>query len=271
VYTREVDAQEASISNYSTNSYGANLNFGIPLSEYATYRVGLGYEQTELVTSTRTADEFLDFINLHGISYDVYTLTNSWLLDHRDRAIFPTDGYLTQFVVDIATPSSDLEYYKATFRHSHYLPLAWDMSLGATLQLGYGDGYGDTEALPPFLNYFAGGGRSVRGYKASTLGPRDSFGNPLGGDRRIIGNLELVLPTFEGQDDKSMRFSLFVDGGYAYGVGQKFDLGEMRYSAGVAMIWLTPVGALRFSLASALNEKPGDELESFQFTLGTPF
>ena len=115
------------------------------------------------------------------------------------------------------------------------------------------------------------GGRSVRGYDASSLGPKDSVGFPLGGDRRIVGNLELILPPFEGQDEKSMRFSLFVDGGYAYGVGQKFDLGEVRYSAGAAMIWLTPVGALRFSLASALNDKPGDQLEQFQFTLGSPF
>ncbi|MFO7604313.1 MAG: outer membrane protein assembly factor BamA [Gammaproteobacteria bacterium] len=271
LYTREVDAEQAAISNYSTNSYGARLVFGIPLSEHANYRASLGFENTELITSATTATQITDFIAKYGSIYDVYTLDNTWTVDKRNRAIFATEGYLSQVSIDAAVPGSDLEYYRLGFRHSHYLPFKWDMSLAASLQLGYGDGYGDTEALPPFLNYFAGGARSVRGFDGSSLGPKDSFGNPLGGDRRIIGNLELVLPQFEGQDDKSMRFSLFLDGGYAYGVGEKLDLGEMRYSAGAAMIWLTPVGAMRFSLAAPLNDKPGDNLQSFQFTLGTPF
>jgi len=271
LFTREVDAEEASISNYSTNSYGAKLNFGVPLSENTTYRAGLGYEQTELITSATTATEFTtDFIDVYGSKYDLYTLSNSWTSDNRNRAIFATEGFLSQVTIDAALPGSDLEYYKISLRHSHYIPMPWDMNLAATLQLGYGDGYGDTDRLPPFLNYFAGGARSVRGFDGSTLGPNDSVGNPLGGDRRIIGNLEMILPPLDGSD-KSMRFSLFLDGGYAYGVGQKLDLGEMRFSTGAAIIWLTPVGAMRFSIAAPLNDKPTDDLQSFQFTLGSPF
>ena len=271
VYKREVDAAQAAISNYSTNSYGASLTFGIPLSEYSTFRSGLGYEKTELLTSTTTSTEFTDFIAKYGSDYGVYTLNNSWTKDKRDRAIFATSGYLSQITVDTTIPGSDLEYYKIGFRHSQYIPMPWGMNLAATINLGYGDGYGNTDALPPFQNYYAGGGRSVRGYDSSSLGPIDSVGNPLGGDRRIVGNLEMILPSFEGQDNKSMRFSLFLDGGYAYGVGKPLDLGELRYSAGVGMIWLTPVGAMRFSLATPLNAKPGDKLQSFQFTLGSPF
>ena len=272
LYTREVDAEEASISNYSTNSYGLKVNFGIPLSENATYRAGLGYEQTELITSGTTATQFTtDFIDIYGSKYDVYTISNSLVVDKRNRAIFANDGFLTQVTVDAALPGSDLEYYKIGLRHSHYVPMPWGMNLAATLQLGYGDGYGDTDKLPPFMNYFAGGARSVRGFDGSSLGPKDSVGNPLGGDRRIVGNLEMILPPLDDADNKSMRFSLFLDGGYAYGVGDKLDLGEMRFSTGAAMIWLTPVGAMRFSIASPLNDKPGDDLQSFQFTLGSPF
>ena len=271
LYTRQVDAAQAAISNYSTNSHGANLVFGIPLSEHATFRSGLGYEKTELLTSATTATEFTNFIANYGSVFKTYTLNNSWTVDKRNRAIFATDGSLSQFKVDIAVPGGDLEYYKVGFRHSQYLPMAWGMNLAATLQLGYGHGYGNTDTLPPFLNYFAGGGTSVRGYDNSTLGPKDSVGNPLGGDRRIVGNLEMILPKLGGKDDKSMRFSLFLDGGYAYGVGQKLDPGELRFSTGIGMIWLTPVGAMRFSLATPLNSKPGDNLQSFQFTLGSPF
>ena len=67
-----------------------------------------------------------------------------------------------------------------------------------------------------------------------------------------------------------MRISLFTDGGMVYGPGEKLDLGQLRYSAGLAFNWFSPVGPLSFSYAIPLNDKPGDRIESFQFTLGVP-
>ena len=70
--------------------------------------------------------------------------------------------------------------------------------------LGYGDGYGG-KPLPFFKAFYAGGVGSVRGYESSSLGPRDIFGNALGGKRKIVGNAELFYPILKG--DKSVRVS----------------------------------------------------------------
>ena len=50
-----------------------------------------------------------------------------------------------------------------------------------------------------------------------------------------------------------------------------FSAGDLRYSVGVGATWLSPLGALTFSLAKPLNEKAGDETQPFQFTIGTNF
>lgn len=272
IFSREVDAAEADITSYVTNSYGASMNYGIPLSEHDNIRLGFGYEDIDLiVNSAETAQEILDFVTKYGNQYDTVKLTGAWTRDTRNRAIFADKGALTSLSTEISTPAGDLEFYKVGLRHIHYISLNWGMTLSLRGNLGYGDGYGDTEDLPPFENYFAGGSRSVRGYGGSSLGPKDSKGNPLGGRARIVGNMELILPNPLAENSKSTRLSVFVDGGYVYGPNDKIDLGELRYSAGLSMIWLTPVGAMRFSLARPLNDKPGDELQSFQFTLGTPF
>ena len=274
IYYRTVDAAEANISNYATNSYGASINYGIPLSEIQRAGFGLGFENTELVTSTTTATEILDFIAREGRQFDTLTLDFSWTRDSRNRAIFADRGSRTTASLEIAAPGGDLQYYRANVSHVQYIPITEDIPLMVRLDLGYGDGYGDTTQLPPFKNYFAGGSQSVRGFEPLSLGgpnTRDSNGDPLGGVARIVSNVELIFPNPFAENSKSVRFSVFVDGGWVYAAEDPIDLGELRYSAGVAAIWLTPIGALRFSLATPLNDQPGDRPQSFQFTMGTPF
>ena len=64
---------------------------------------------------------------------------------------------------------------------------------------------------------------------------------------------------------------LFLDGGYVFETVDDIEPDDMRYSAGAALLWLTPVGAMRFSYAFPLNDEEGDDTQNFQFSLGTPF
>ncbi|MBI3479853.1 MAG: BamA/TamA family outer membrane protein, partial [Nitrosomonadales bacterium] len=143
-----------------------------------------------------------------------------------------------------------------------------------TLQLhGEGGIGGDYKGpqLPFFKNFYAGGPGSVRGYDANSLGPRDSSNAVLGGVRRVLGGIEVLVP-FPGMgNEKSVRLSGFVDGGAVYGTGDVPGSAGMRYSTGVAVTWIAPVGPLKFSYAMPINDQPGDRLQKFQFTLGTVF
>jgi outer membrane protein insertion porin family len=275
VYYRAVDALEANISNFTTDSYGASLNYGFPLGETTSARMSLGFENTELLLADETAGisaDIREFVEENGNIYDDFPISASYVDDSRNKRLMATSGSLMTLGAQATIPGSDLEYYKLNFRYLHYIPLGKVTALSLNTSLGYGDGYGDTSRLPPFKNYFAGGVRTVRGYDANSLGPRDTVtGDPIGGDRMIIGNVELILPnpleTEEGSG--STRVSAFFDFGNVY--RNKVELSELRASTGLSILWLSPVGALTFSYAFPINDQEGDELQAFQFTLGSAF
>jgi len=271
---REVDAEEADISNYSINSYGASLSFGVPLSEYTNYRWGVKFDSTEITTGATVSQNILDFVEANGPINDTFQIFGSWSYDSRNRRIFATSGSLTSLSGEIAVPGGDLEYYKTDFRHLNYFPLGGDVTLAVNMNLGYGDAYGSdsVNGYPPYKNYFAGGSSSVRGYDANSIGPKDPVTNdPIGGRVKIVGNMDLILPNPFVEKSGSTRLSLFLDGGSVFEDASLIESDEFRFTTGIAFIWITPVGAMRFNFATALNEQVGDSTKSFQFSLGSPF
>ena len=150
-------------------------------------------------------------------------------------------------------------------------------------------GLGDTTAAPPFKQFYGGGPQSVRGFRESYLGPRDSFGTPYGGNVLVAGQAELILP-LPAKFASQARASLFYDIGNVFNTGEvsftdklgapieyKPDFDELRSSVGIGVQWLAPLGLFRFSYAYPLNEYIGndryygDELERFQFSIGQAF
>jgi outer membrane protein insertion porin family len=92
----------------------------------------------------------------------------------------------------------------------------------------------------------------------------------LGGDRRIVGNMELLFP-MPGNKEKNVRLATFLDIGNVWGPAQKVEIGDLRASVGIAVSWDSPVGPLRFSIAQPIKKQEGDKLERFQFQLGRVF
>ena len=126
--------------------------------------------------------------------------------------------------------------------------------------------------VPFFKNFYAGGPGSIRGFRAFSVGPQDADRNVLGGTRKITGSAELYFPMPGAQQDKSLRLSVFLDAGQAYGADQKVALGDLRYSAGIGLAWSSPFGPLKLSFAQPLNDKKDfDRVERLQFNIGTTF
>ena len=133
---------------------------------------------------------------------------------------------------------------------------------------GYGAGYGDTPNLPFFKNFYMGGVNSLRGFRSFTVGPKDIQGNPRGGSHKILGNAEFLFP-FPGMGaEKSVRLSAFADAGMT---GESFAFGDLRYSTGMAVLWVSPMGPLKISVGIPLKDKPDDRKQIFQFTFGGAF
>ena len=268
LFYKKTDADQANISSYTTDTYGANVNYGIPINEFDTIRVSPEFENLKLKETSESPNEVIDFIDRHGNDYNTVKLTGSWAHDTRNKALFADDGGLQSLSVETAVPGSGLQYYKLGYDQRRYVPLTKDLTLSMHAQLGYGDGYGDYDNLPFFENYFAGGVRSVRGFEDNTLGPKDSKGNPIGGSLQVVGGAEILFPIPFVEGTKSFRLGTFFDIGNVYSDVSNFDATELRYSVGVSSLWISPLGPLAISLGIPLNAKSGDNVQNFQFTVG---
>lgn len=265
---RARDAEEANIANYSTDVFNSGFNFGLPLNEHDRLRFNIDFRHTKLTASTFSSTEISDFVKANGDKYMTLSLSVGWTHDTLNRAIFPTSGGQQRLSALATVPKSDLEYYKVTYKHQHYFPLAQSLTFRLNGELAYGDGYGDIKTLPFFEHYYAGGVRSVRGFDDNTLGPRDSRNDPFGGSTKVVGSAELLFPLPFIEDLNSVRLGAFFDAGT---VSDGFNVNDMKYSVGLSGEWLSPFGALSVSVAKPLNANANDEEQVFQFSFGSGF
>jgi outer membrane protein insertion porin family len=297
----------ASFSQFTTTTWQAGFGIGYPLSENQGVNFGLSYSHEDLATVSTSSTQLRDWVRDNGDDYfrrvggstilgtilDTVELNVGWGYDSRDRTLFPTRGGMHRLQFSVTPPGSSVSFGNVNFRSQQFfripLPLIDKIPIMLSTDLGYGTAFGDTTALPPHRHIFTGGSDSVRGFRDGTLGPRDSLGNPYGGDAGVAAQLEAIVP-LPAKFASSARLSLFIDAGQSYYLGDtqfrnrrgdrtdyKFDLGDLRVSAGVGVQWLSPMGLFRFSYAQPLKYQEqtrrefGDELERFQFSVGQAF
>lgn len=283
LYYRERDYDEDDVSSYTTNEFGGGVNFGYPIDDYQRLSFGLDIDWTEINTYVDTAQIIKDFIDDEGGDYLTYRFTAGWSDNHLNRGFFPSRGYAQGASLEIALPGSDLTYYRANYNAKWYHPLdeneVWIASLRG--RAGYGDTLGDNR-YPFFRNFYAGGLRSVRGYTNNSLGPTDGGADqdPFGGNILLTGSAEFIFPMPFVGDKSAWRSLVFMDAGNVFSTDcqalqnnctDSLDLGELRYSVGLGISWLTPVGPLSVALAMPLNDGADDDTEAFQFALGQTF
>ncbi|KEF32964.1 MAG: outer membrane protein assembly factor BamA [Gammaproteobacteria bacterium] len=282
LFARETDYEDEDISSYLLDEYGGRLTFGYPIDNITRLNFGAGYTKSNIKAGSFTSQEVTQFIEDEGDSFDNYFLFGSWKRSTLNRGVLPTNGYSHSLSLDVAVPGSDLTFYKVSHKTDFYYPITetGNWVFRARTDIGYGDGYGDRTQMPFYEHFYAGGYGSVRGYEANSLGLRAtnnandlSDPDPFGGNLLTEGSLELIFPTPFAGDSRSMRTAFFLDAGQVFDPERGFDPdpGEVRMAAGVGFQWITAVGPLAFSLAKPLNDKPGDDTQVFQFSLGQTF
>jgi outer membrane protein insertion porin family len=269
-YRRDVNSISLGVGNYRTSTLGSAVRFGVPFTEYDTLFFGLGLEYVKLDLEDDSPQRYLGFQNEFGSRYATLIGSSGWVRDTRDSVIWPTKGHLQRASLEVGAPPGDLEYWKLSYTHQYFYPASKNLTLVLSGELDTADGYAG-KPLPFFKNYYSGGIGSVRGFRTASLGPRDPDGAFLGGTRKINGSTELLFPMFGNTQDRSMRLGVFVDAGQVYGLADPVVLSQLRAAFGVSFAWNSPVGPMKISIAKPLNEKAGDSIQHFQFTLGTVF
>ena len=300
----------------------------------------------------------LGFVDKFGDTFDNYTITGNWFRNTLNRGQLANDGALHSVNLEVTLPGSDLQYARLNYSNQLFWPISQDREwvIGLRTNIGIGMGYGDTEELPFFNNFFAGGlirgGGQLRGYEENSLGPRsspgaryltqsgvslardeegnilrnpdgsaqisrdaayqtepyvdengelilDANGNPqvqlavqnffldedydsFGGNILTTVSLELLFPMPFVPNRNQLRSAFFIDAGNVFSTTcterqtllnncTDFDVGELRYAAGVSVTYLSPFGPLTFYAAMPFGDKYGDDTKTFDFTVGTGF
>lgn len=280
--------------NFRVESRGGNVSFGIPVSELDRVFVGAGIENTQVLTFSNSPLRYRRFVaDNSDQSFDPndggsgvgtaettsIPLTVAWQRDNRDSALIPTKGRYRRANLEVS-PAGSAQYYRSTYQDQYFMPIFGSaMTLALNGEVSYGAGF-SSKVYPIFKNYYAGGIGSVRGFFAGSLsvdgtglGTTNRYNLPIGGQARVIMNAELQLP-FPGTGvDRSLRWFTFLDAGQVFNPqdGQNISLGDLRYSTGLGISWISPVGPLKLSLGYPLNAQPFDRIQRFQFQLGTGF
>lgn len=270
---RATDFRELDTADYRTDDGIASVNFGFPLSEFNRINFGAAIHSIDFKVGSVPSTEVLAFQTAEGNSFLDFETNLSWKHDSRDSAIFPREGAVQSLFAEMSIPGSDLQYWKLSYEHRRYWSITREFVVSLFGEIGFGDAYGSTSRLPFFENFFGGGPGSIRGFAARSVGPRDSQGEPLGGNAMYAGNIELLFPPPFQQKTETVRLAAFLDFGSVVDANSYdlFDSNELRYSAGLGASWLSPLGALTVSFALPFRADSQDEKEQFQFSLGTTF
>jgi len=279
-YKRDVNTSDLSTATYNTYSYGANVDFSIPTSEFNAIALGAVLDITEIKLGAFAAQEYVDYCrDLSGststsdCNSDSFSGSVVYATDTRNNATLPTSGVYIKAHGTLSVPVFDMQFYQLSTTAEKYWPLSNDMSFKLKGKLGYADSYGDKK-FPFFKNFFMGGPKTVRGYDQASIGKKifNSASKELettGGKKMFFTSAELYFPPPGLKNVKSFRFSTFIDGGGVY--KNDFNADESRFSAGLAALWLSPFGPLTISYAKPLNEGTNDKITELQFGMGGTF
>ncbi|HEX5961004.1 MAG TPA: autotransporter assembly complex family protein [Rhodanobacteraceae bacterium] len=254
----------------------AQVVYGIPRPghDHASFNLGIGYRDENTRTSkSRTfsiaANETRDWhgwvrtLGVHLLS-GTFTVGNSrsdadipgiergqstlvypeigLTKKAADNPLFVRKGYSINLVVR-AAPGIDTRFAQALAQ------VVWIHGLGSRNRLILRGDAGittveDFSKLPPQLRFFAGGDRSIRGYAYQALGPRNSYGLVVGGQRLLVGSA-----TVEHYFTRNWGIAAFVDSGDAFD-GTDF---HARTGAGLGLRWRSPVGMVRVDVGMPIN------------------
>lgn len=271
-YYTSIDTDSVKATDYRSDNVGINMIYGIPVSKYAKVDVGFNIEQSEFKDGSSYSQQVTDFINQHGNSYTNFAIKLG--LGHARYE----DNYRNQFnaSLEVGLPvfPHELTYYTLSAMDRYKLDLyqfnAKDkLRLELNPKISYGQGY-DAFAgeLPFFRRYHAGGFGSVRNYRNYSLGPKDSKGDALGGDLLTVMSTNLYFPV-PFIENNPFETAVFFDVGNVF--KNDFSADDLRGSAGLLFLMRMGPMPIGFTVAKAINDKPGDEFNTFDFALGIDF
>jgi outer membrane protein insertion porin family len=283
LYYKQSDASP--YQSYGSNTYGATVQFGTPLTEqlgvqyrYSIYNQNLTLDPTSLAAAPSLPIQQAALAGPAWVSAVGSTATYSTLDDTKN----PTSGIKSQLSQDIAGLGGDVKFLRTTEDVRYYHPINDDVVSLVRAQGGYITGWGGQQV--PLMNSFFGGPTMVRGFAPNGFGPRDltpgTTMDNVGGSMYWATTAELQSAIPGVPKEYGLKATAFVDAGSVFrysgpttfpGSAQSLQLANsnvVRSSVGAGLTWASPFGALTVDYAVPLSKAASDVVQPLRFSAG---
>ena len=247
--------------SYDERRDGGKLRLGHRLGEFNRIQAKYRYEDIEILDLDSDASE--EIRKEEGIR-NISSLTLSLMRDTRDNFFDPSRGVRSSISTEVAGNflGGNESFTKHIGKVSWFLPTWGESSVNLRMELGLVKTYGDSEYVPIYERFYIGGADSVRGYPYRDIGPKDDRGEPIGGEVRVLANIEHIIPLV-----KDLKAAVFYDAGNVWSSMDDFDLADLYSGVGVGIRLQTPIGPLRVDYGYGIDISHG----RIHFTIGWPF
>lgn len=286
------DVNLSSLSSYRTRRTGGSVRLGFPIAENLWFTTAYTLSRDEIYDVDKDISDGTiasrAIIDAEGTAWT--SMVSGYLTyDKRNHPTNPTKGYYLAGSVDFAGAGGDVQYVRLGAEARGYYPITDKITLVGRLMGGHIEGWGGQDVR--FIDLFYKGGETVRGFNRGGYGPRDLLtDDALGGKTYWAATAEVRFPFPGLPEDLGLTGAVFADAGALFDAGTKArslntqcgggnpSLGiclaedhTIRSSAGVSLMWNSPLGPLRFDLAKAITKEKYDDEQIFRFGASTKF
>lgn len=256
---------EHEYDDFTKDSTGGTVRIGHPLFE--EWRIYYGYTLSDTDITDIDADASNYIKESAKINWES-KVDLSFVRDTRDKIFSPTQGSRNSVSVEYAGGpfGGDAEFTKVEASSSWYFPLIWSTVFHVKGAAGQAFENEDGK-LPVYEHFFLGGMNSIRGFESASISPLDGD-DKIGGDKMWYGTVSIIFPLIK---DMGMDGELFHDFGNVYAVEDDWDFSDYKKTAGVGILWASPLGPLRLAWGFNLDQKDDEDSSNWDFSMGGTF
>ncbi|MDD2365340.1 MAG: outer membrane protein assembly factor BamA [Desulfuromonadaceae bacterium] len=276
----DIYRSERDYTDYMRRLTGADIKGGYPINDFLSTFMIYKYETKNLYEPS-IAYQALHDVDVLDI-YPLGTTTTSSVYgsishNNTDYRLDPSTGWINSLSLEYAGLGGDNKYIRLITDHTYFYPLYKKLIASTKLTFGYVGEVG--QPVPIDEKFYLGGIYSLRGYKTRTVSPTilgsDKSVVYLGGNKEIMGNVELTFPLIQ---DAGLKGVLFFDYGNAFNDTSNvltYAFNSFLTSYGFGIRWASPIGPLRLEYGIPITPRTGNTIDSksgrLEFSIGTMF
>jgi outer membrane protein assembly complex protein YaeT len=251
--------------SFESNDIGAALGLARELTELSRISAEYRFRRSEISNADVTsaaAQQALQDVDISSVQ-----ISPTW--DTRSNPLAPRDGTLTRFLVEYAAHAigSEIDFARFAVSHARFYEMRQGTVLAMSARMGVIAPFGSTSTIPLQERYYNGGENSVRSFKENELGPKDSHGNPLGGEAFDVVSVE-VRQQLRG----NIEGALFTDwGNVVDDYNDYFQFPNFRGAIGVGLRYRLPIGPVRVDAGWNPDPRPDEDSYAVHFSVGMSF